>query len=145
MRTCRTCGVEKPLDEFPHCRGRNKHYRRRDCGACVAQKRRESYNDPETGDKTRILKHRYGITLAERDAMLVIQNGCAICHTWESGGRDWCVDHDHECCPGKKSCGKCVRGVLCFGCNIGLGGFKDSPELLVRASEYLNVSRRLPA
>jgi hypothetical protein len=28
-----------------------------------------------------------------------------------------CTDHDHECCPGRRSCGHCVRGVVCATCN----------------------------
>ena len=29
------------------------------------------------------------------------------------------VDHDHECCRMKnRSCGKCVRGLLCHGCTL---------------------------
>lgn len=146
MRVCKACGIEKSLEDFPLTRGKNRpKYRKRTCWECERAQRRANYNDPETGNKTAILKHRYGITLAERDAMLIVQDGCAICHTWEPGGRDWCVDHDHDCCPGKRSCGKCVRGVLCFSCNVGLGAFHDSPQLMARAAEFINVSRRLPA
>ena len=48
------------------------------------------------------------------------------------------IDHDHSCCPGNAhSCGKCIRGLLCINCNNGLGRFKDDPDLLQRASEYL--------
>jgi hypothetical protein len=31
------------------------------------------------------------------------------------------VDHDHGCCPGRKSCGKCTRGLLHPACNSWLG------------------------
>lgn len=47
------------------------------------------------------------------------------------------IDHDHSCCPGDVSCGRCVRGVLCSTCNLGLGGFKDDPDLLRSAIQYL--------
>jgi hypothetical protein len=83
---------------------------------------------------------RYGITLDERDAMLAAQGGvCAICKSPDPGnGREWCTDHDHACCPQKsRSCGKCIRGILCFGCNVMLGCAKDSESTLHNAIDYL--------
>jgi len=60
------------------------------------------------------------------DALLDAQNGkCAICTTPVARGN---VDHDHSCCAGYRSCGRCVRGVLCGGCNRGLGNFRDSKD-----------------
>lgn len=47
------------------------------------------------------------------------------------------VDHDHSCCSGKRSCGMCVRGIVCSTCNTGLGMFKDSQAILGRAINYL--------
>jgi len=65
---------------------------------------------------------------------------CAICLQPERiAGRSLSVDHDHRCCDG---CEKCVRGLLCHGCNVGIGNLMDSPELLRKAAEYLEKSQR---
>jgi hypothetical protein len=48
-----------------------------------------------------------------------------------------CVDHDHACCPGVKSCGKCIRGLICSHCNNLLGHARDSIEVLESAIAYL--------
>jgi hypothetical protein len=47
------------------------------------------------------------------------------------------VDHDHSCCPGPTSCGKCIRGLLCGPDNQLLGRFRDDPERFRAAIEYL--------
>lgn len=47
------------------------------------------------------------------------------------------VDHDHGCCPGKTSCGKCVRGFLCTICNVFLGRIGDSIQILINLVDYL--------
>lgn len=87
-------------------------------------------------DKHRL--HLYGISLAQYDALLLKQSGgCAICGEQCSSGRRLAVDHDHACCPGMKTCGKCVRGLLCGQCNQGIGKLRDSPRLLVNAIAYL--------
>jgi hypothetical protein len=43
---------------------------------------------------------------------------CVIC----GGGhfRPLFIDHDHVCCRKKNTCGKCIRGLLCGGCNTYL-------------------------
>lgn len=51
------------------------------------------------------------------------ENCCAICRQperFKKNGKTQRlgVDHDHGCCPGRKSCGKCIRGLLCNRCNI---------------------------
>lgn len=40
-------------------------------------------------------------------------------------------------CPGKSSCGQCVRALLCHRCNLAIGGFSDNPDLLRAAISYL--------
>lgn len=68
------------------------------------------------------------------DSILDRQGGCAGCGISDG---TWHVDHDHSCCPGKYTCGDCIRGVLCKACNQGLGLFKDSPQLLEGVLYYL--------
>lgn len=88
------------------------------------------------------LWERYGITAEEYISLFEAQNGqCAICSVSVIPfTRSAHVDHDHTCCSGQAaSCGKCIRGILCNTCNVGIGYFKDKPELLRRAAGYLTT------
>lgn len=53
------------------------------------------------------------------------------------------LDHDHKCCPYKKngtrSCGLCVRGWLCQGCNTSLGNLQENPRRIQGLLEYLDL------
>lgn len=85
----------------------------------------------------------FGMTVEQYEARVVEQNGrCAVCKRTpeESDPRrkQLCVDHDHSCCPGVKSCGKCIRGLVCHSCNVSMGHFQDSPTVLQAAIDYLN-------
>ena len=59
----------------------------------------------------------YKLTPERYDAMA--EQGCRVCGSKD----DLRVDHDHSCCPGQKTCGQCVRGLLCHPHNIGEGSF----------------------
>lgn len=77
-----------------------------------------------------MLKH--GIDLNEYERLLKLQNGkCAICRIDRPTKRKrmFDVDHDHDSLE--------IRGLLCNNCNIGLGKFKDSIQLLEKAIAYL--------
>lgn len=72
---------------------------------------------------------RYGLSSEAFQLMLLLQkNACGICKKLFMQSRLH-VDHDHK--TGE------VRGLLCGVCNTSLGGFKDSPEILENAKEYL--------
>lgn len=62
---------------------------------------------------------------------------CACCTVLLESISDAGVDHDHNCCPAKGSCGKCVRGLLCSFCNSMLGYARDDISKLEQAIKYL--------
>lgn len=84
------------------------------------------------------LKRKYNLTPQEYDQMLAEQGGvCGLCgKTPEQNGRRLAVDHDHACCPGRTTCGQCIRGLLCTVCNNWLGVL-ENPEWMALASAYL--------
>jgi hypothetical protein len=80
-------------------------------------------------------RQKYGIGLHQYQTILEEQNGvCYICG--EKDFRNLAVDHDHA--TGK------VRRLLCTSCNTGLGKFKDNPDLLRKAAEYVTQTFDLP-
>jgi hypothetical protein len=100
------------------------------------------YGDNKAHVFARELKRKFNITIDQYNAILKVQDGaCGLCGAKpvDDSGGFFHVDHDHLCCSGKKSCGKCVRGLLCRTCNAGLGQFYDSIELLLKAVAYLKA------
>lgn len=132
---CTTCHAERPLTSFPRDKMTVSGYSRicRDC------------------HRDRRVAEHYGIDGATYRSLLEAQDhACRICRkaetaTHQSGTlRRLAVDHDHGCCPGKKSCGKCVRGLLCARCNSAIGLFDDDPAILLAAIEYLGLRSAPP-
>jgi hypothetical protein len=94
-----------------------------DCHGLVV---RENVEKNHGSTRSKHLKERYGVTEEQVAALIAEQNGmCAICLDRPAEH----VDHDHE--TGE------VRGILCFTCNVGLGNFRDRPDLLDKAVHYL--------
>jgi hypothetical protein len=80
---------------------------------------------------------RYGLTQEQFDRLLEVQGyACAMCHTKFEEDQPIFIDHDHACCPDeKRSCGKCVRGLLDLSCNTALGHIERKGAL---ARAYLD-------
>ena len=93
--------------------------------------------DPELQWKRDLKK--YNITIEEYRAILAEQDfRCGICHIpQDSLDYRLCVDHDHDCCRGDRSCGDCIRGLLCRRCNLLIGMAGDDEFLLLNAICYL--------
>lgn len=144
MKQCVTCGVEKPLERFAK-RKKSRDGRRHTCKDCQNKcsrrwNKKNSRKRRETEEKRRedparkayrrgwMLETKYNMTLEAFDALSEAQGHvCKICG--EPEAPHLFVDHDHV--TGE------VRGLLCNKCNAGLGMFRDCPEHLENAAEYL--------
>ncbi|SFB69714.1 Recombination endonuclease VII [Nocardioides terrae] len=147
MKRCTRCGETKPLDDF----GRKGDRRRSHCKTCVAAYYRDYFaRNPGkyaehkarvAANRQRLMNNRvwrFNLPRETLETILSARDGmCWICG--ESPGTH--IDHDHACCPGTRSCGACVRGVLCQPCNLGLGFFRDRTDVLLRAVDYLRSAR----
>lgn len=82
---------------------------------------------------------KYGVTLDWFEAKLAEQDGrCVICGAMPDpngikAAARLHVDHDHET--------GAVRDLLCTRCNQGLGYFRDNPDLLRTAADYIERHR----
>lgn len=108
--------------------------RLREYGRKHREKNRESI-------RAYMLRRNYGVERDEYLRLLEEQGGlCAICGD-PPGQRELSVDHHHAT--------GFVRGLLCDRCNHGLGLFKDNPDRLMAAIDYLllrpDESRKLAA
>lgn len=138
IKVCAKCREEKPLSEFYKDRT-GKYGVFLYCKLCDDARRKVYLKKNPNYAVEKHLRQRFKLSIEGRQALLAKQNGkCKICGTDNPGTRGWQIDHSHSCCPGrKKTCGKCIRGILCVPCNKGLGDFKDNPETLKRAIQYL--------
>jgi hypothetical protein len=137
-KPCKGCGSTSRKTPHPGPRCATCH---RDRRKGVSEARRLTY-----------VARQYGLTPEQYQALL------AHCRTNDKGQalcmmcnriRARAVDHDHSCCSGKTSCGKCVRGLLCTRCNVFLGHSRDDTAVAYSMIDYLtnppalNVLRRV--
>jgi hypothetical protein len=140
---CPRCANVKPIEQFGrrpngkpkgYCSTCEAAYQAQHASTSAGREMRRSARAKWNGDNHEyFLKYRYGIDRAEYDRLLLEQGGvCAICGTDKPGGKKtvWSVDHCHATVR--------VRGLLCAGCNQGLGYFKDDLVRLRSAIAYLS-------
>ena len=135
--TCNKCNQDKPKSEFFKESSNSRGYRY-SCKECESPRFKNYRNAP--GNRERISETRRRWNRAKHynfppdlyDQRFAEQgNVCAICGTSTPGGRgNFHADHNHETNQ--------PRGVLCHNCNVALGNFRDNPEILRAAIEYLN-------
>lgn len=124
-------------------------YLRRRNEILAANKRWRDANKDRIFDNR--LRTSFGIDRAKYDAMLLAQGGvCFFCkqpeRTRHANGTVWnlTIDHDHTCCPqAARSCGRCVRWLVCNRCNVLLAQANDDSELLRSIARALDVRKGL--
>jgi hypothetical protein len=134
VKVCNLCKSEKPISEFFRHRVTRDGYTAR-CKICIRPWQETS--------KIRA----YGLTIEQFSELMEAQDfRCAICHIPFDEKTSANIDHDHLCCPTSvqsdrvlQRCGKCVRGLLCTSCNVGLGMFKDDLNRVLSAVRYLET------
>lgn len=153
MKRCGNCDLEKSDLAFSF-KNRTKNIRHTVCKQCHAEYRKQHYllnheiykekarrwdaSNPLRTIFSRIQRSENSLSItfdefvALYEMFYVKQNGlCKICSKPETQGRKLDADHCHV--TGK------FRGLLCSTCNLGLGYFRDSIELLKKAVDYLGV------
>lgn len=137
QKRCDSCITEGVVTEEARKKAYHKaYYERRKEDPEIQERYKKATAKHQSTDTYRInqrkrvraqrIRNSYGLTVAEYDALIASNPNCNICQVSLDKAH---LDHCHKTNK--------VRGVLCTQCNIGLGMFKDSPEVLQRAIKYL--------
>lgn len=119
-KCCTKCGLFRPMSQFPLRTKSRTPYSW--CARCVCL-------------------HKYGLTQRTYLALQQVQGSeCAMCRSKPSTSHSFAVDHDHSCCAGRKTCGGCLRGLLCSDCNRFIGYVKDDLDTIKNMVVYLEKS-----
>lgn len=156
QKLCAKCNKIKDINEFGF-RSAEKDGYNYYCKSCHNEKARiyrkihpeetrkcvENYRklNPEKVKDSQ-LRIKYGISLDKLNELIYDQGGkCFLCKVEFS--KKWderpAIDHDHSCCSGAKTCGKCIRKILCIRCNAWLGRFENNPKMFLEAFNYLRT------
>jgi hypothetical protein len=87
-------------------------------------------------------KSKYDLTPEQFEAKIKAQDGkCGICLNDLDFDKHngVCIDHDHSCCSGETTCGRCVRAILCDACNKLLGNAREDVTILENAIHYIEL------
>ena len=142
--TCSRCTTDKPLHSNQQCKECLKEQGLKECHKCHKIKLellefsvskgtcKQCRNGQRDKRRNQQYQNKYGITLSQYDMMIALQEDrCGICGDLVAR-QNFAVDHDHAT--------NRVRGLLCSQCNLGLGNFRDRPDILRSAILYLEGS-----
>ncbi len=139
--TTARCGICKQHKEVCHFYWRKSRKAWSDsCKECASSKKKaERLKNPGV-QREKNLVAKFDVNLDWYNKLLESQdNKCAVCGLDAkivicSTGRAMSLDHDHA--TGQ------IRGILCPGCNVALGGIDDRLDLLAGLAKYLIKHRK---
>lgn len=144
LRRCNKCDVYLSGYEFP-CNKDSADGLGWKCRGCKREEHLRHYEKQKERIKRRVnagyqgltskerkyknVRHCYGLTAPEYDALVAAQLQCQSCKRVFSDKLPSVIDHCHAT--------GVVRGLLCHGCNIGIGYFREDPEAMRAAAIYI--------
>lgn len=133
MRQCITCKIfkEETTDFYKQGKrnGKERNSYHTECKECT--RLRTKANSSPIKKRYHMMHFKFGISKDQYDELVKKFPICAICGN-EFKRNEPHLDHCHTTMK--------IRGLLCGGCNVGLGMFKDNPEIIQEAIKYLTKS-----
>tara|TARA_R110000737_G_C14167691_1_gene410812 strand:- start:30 stop:452 length:423 start_codon:yes stop_codon:yes gene_type:complete len=133
MKVCGKCKQSLDLSNFGVDRRYNKP--RSYCKPCCSLNEKEYRKKYPEKIRASNIKQAYKVSLYRAYELMAVKN-CESCNVKLTKAKhnvrtktDQVIDHCHD--TGE------VRGVLCSGCNLGLGHFTDSVTKLENAIKYI--------
>jgi hypothetical protein len=146
VKICNTCGNEKELELFAKGKAYKDGYRNI-CKRCHTDKMIKYYKDNPQKNREKIRMNsgpgrapnwlRHKLNKEKFDQLMSLYDG--KCHSCKDRDAE-VIDHDHSCCDKNRSCGKCVRGILCNKCNMALGLLNDDQSAILNLAKYINLA-----
>lgn len=143
LKVCTKCNKSKSLDSFHD----NKNYKDGKmyiCSLCRSEYKKsyyirtkeyqrvvskQYYHNHLRRAKSYSLKTRLGITIEDKENLLIKQNYLCLGCNMKLDINKSKVDHDHKT--------GIIRGILCTNCNIVLGHAHDNTKVLENLINYL--------
>jgi hypothetical protein len=129
MKKCIVCNKLK--SEFPI---RSNGRLRGECRECTATIARKYRKDNAKKLRLQAASNTYNISIEEAKHYYS-KKKCAICENKFKTQKSIHIDHCHN--------SGAVRDTLCSSCNLAIGYFKDSEEIMQKAINYLKKHNNL--
>jgi hypothetical protein len=142
LRTCSKCVETKLVSSF-YRTTKVKSGLLSICKTCMLAKQSEWVKGRGELEPTRRKNRYYKIDF---NGLWEKQGGlCSVCRTpmlpKGKTAKSVVVDHDRRCCPGRGSCGQCVRGLIHSRCNIIVGVLESESATVALAKDYLEKQK----